>query len=101
MLCADSIAAKPPAPRLRRRSFLRRNGVPDSNDILAEHVRRAKVRYYFLNRRRHVRLAGSICAALDALESHSGTLPLATNTPGMDTMTDMHIDLLYVGSQFV
>lgn len=100
MFCTDSITAQRSAPRVRRRSLLHRNGIPESNDILAKRVRWAKVRFYFLDRRKHVRLAASICAALNALEDYSRTLPLATNASGKGTMTDMNVDLLYVGSQF-
>ena len=97
----NNTAAQSPATRFRRRSLLRPNGIPDHNDILAKHVRWARVRYYFLNRRRHVRSDASIRAAVDALESHSDTLPLATDALELGAMTDMHADLLHVGSQFV
>jgi hypothetical protein len=46
-------------------------------------------------------MATSTCAEADALENHSGTLPLATDhTLDLGTMTDMKLDLLHVGSQF-
>jgi hypothetical protein len=101
MFYANSTIARSPALRFRRRSLLRRNGVPDSEDTLARDVRWARVRYYFLIRRSHVRMATSTCAEADALENHSGTLPLATDhTLDLGTMTDMKLDLLHVGSQF-
>lgn len=104
MFYANSPTAQSPVLRSRRRSLLRRSGVPDSSDILARYVRWERVRFYFLNRRRHVKLAASICVAvdvLDALESRSEDLPLATKASGSDTMTDMDMDLLHVGSRFV
>lgn len=100
MFNANSSAAQSSATRPRRRSLLRRNGIPDHNDMLAKYVRWARVRHYLSNSGRPVRLAASVRAAVDAFESHSRTLPPATIASELDSATDMDTDLLHIGSQF-
>ncbi|KAF2626251.1 hypothetical protein BU25DRAFT_422805 [Macroventuria anomochaeta] len=98
----NTTAAPPFAPRLRSRIVLRYNGIPDSRDILAVHVRWARVRYYFLHRRRHMRVPLSIRAVTDTLEDRNPVSP-ATDPAipiGFGTLVNLNADLLHVGGQF-
>ena len=98
----DSPTGQAFLPRFRSRAVLRRNGIPDSRDILAKYVHRARARYYFIHRRRYIQAPMSVRAVADALEDR-GSPSLITDcvmANELGTPNNLDADLLHVGEQF-